>query len=258
MRFLVFVPAATAAERTGRSAHPTFEDVGLECLLGPGEPSPDMAECDSFPPAGQAGRIYGWPQGMDGLPVYQPADQTWIAAAPDPDRKLAAKRYWLGLWNSSPPTAEDLERPSVVFGRMQLKASSGLWQVPSLLNLPCGLELDDATGRPVRVPKPEHAGWRADAAWALDLTLKLLRGESDTWPEAQAFECAVRLLQLNYRLPRELVHRLGLLSDEHVLKTILLRAADANEIDAALFEFESKKNGPVMAGCSTSNAGGGG
>jgi len=249
MRFLVFIPS-------GANGHPGLADVGLECLLGPDEVSPEMVETDSFPPAGCPGRIYGWPEGMDGLPIHQPDQQTWIPAAPDPDRKLPGKRYWLGLWNASPPTAEDLERPSLVHGRMGLRASSGEWRVPSLLNLPCAIELDDTTGRPKRVPKAEHAAWRSDAAWGLDVTLKLLRGEADDWSIDQGFEVAVRLLQLNYRLPRELVHRLGLLQSETNIQAVLMHAADQREIASALADIEAKKKtGPVTGESSPSNAG---
>lgn len=260
MRFLVFIPRGVGSSpRDGQGGHPTFGDVGLECLTGDGEPSPEMVDVDSFAPAGQPGRIYGWPEGLDGLPIHQPDVQTWIAAAPDPDRKLAAKRYWLGLWNESPPTAGDLERVNLVPGRAGLKARSGTWRIPSLLNLPCSVELDETTGRPVRVPKPEFAQWRLDAAWGLDLTLKLLRGESIDWSLDQTFEVAVRLLQLNYRLPRELVHRLGLLADETNVHAVLMHAADARELDRAIADIEAKKKaGPVTSGCLGSSAGGAG
>jgi hypothetical protein len=244
MRFLVFIPNVSG----GR---PSFADVGLSCVTGDGEPAPEWVDLDSFPPADRPGRLYGWPDGLDGVPMYQPDLQSWIAAAPLPDGvdglSRERGRYWLGLWKDSPPTAQDLERSRLVSGRMCLRASSGLWHVPSLLNLPCAIALDDETGLPRRVPKAEFSSWRADAAWGLDLTLKLLRGEALDWPLAEAFEAAVRLLQLNYRLPRELVHRLGLFDDETHIQAVLMHAADRNELDRAVAEIEAKKKaGQVM------------
>lgn len=249
MHFLLFVPSV-------KGQHPSFESLGLDCLTGPHEPSPDVADIDSMPVANCSGRLYSWQPELDHPTAILPDRQIWIPAVPDPDRSLPSRRYWIGVWSDSPPTVHNLERGQIIDGRAAIKTPIGKWMIPSILNLPCSVELHEVTGKPMRVARPEFHAWRNDVDLGLQLSLQLLRGESRDWPLATAFEVAVRLMQLNYRLPRELVTRLGLFHEESSIQAILMHAADPAVLDAALKDLQSKNgSGPMTLASSGTAAG---
>ncbi len=245
MHYLLFLPHKSAANPQN------LHDVGLGALLRPDDDQPVFTDLVGPGPEGLPGQIVTWAPARTS---YLPDQQEWFPAVPDPVRNLPAGRYWIGINRAQPPTIADLERRTVVPGIAKILADGTFWPVPSVMNLPCRIGLCPQTGRRLRTPKPEYDDWRQETELAFGLVQRLLSGGELPADLDERFELAVRLMQLNYRLTREIAVRFGpLRSDEHELQ-IVYNALDLTALHAAL-EAKKKADSPETDAASTPAAG---
>jgi hypothetical protein len=99
MRYLIYIPG-----KNDCTADQMFAAAGLS------EISHDLQVINSEGPDGQRGRLCGWLSSTQNQLIYKAEAQTWIPSAKAGDRESGA--YWIGIWNDSPPTEEDLRKPN--------------------------------------------------------------------------------------------------------------------------------------------------
>jgi len=212
MRFLVNIPG----DHEG-SPQDIMESVGL------GEIARGMdAQKQQAGPAGH-GINLGWLDSVQSDMRYLPDQQTWLPS-------LKPKAYWIGIWNDSAPTEEDLRRPDHRTG-VQIGLNNGeSWTVPT----PDTLERFPQ-------PDPERPGqimWSVDEQfnWLVTDLNKIVAervtqdGENQllVFDKEQDFDFFCRLLQVNYRITPEVIMHLRLMSD--VFVSDLMRALVRNRI----------------------------
>lgn len=161
----------------------------------------------------------------DQPPEYSPTRQTWMNAG----------RFWVGVeqpW----PTPEDLVREMGISGHTLRLSDGGAWRVPVLHrwnettcthvpNLPKSVR-PRAGGVGIEyVVRPEYQD--ADAL-ATDLTAGFFAGRKLSADEA--FDAAVDVLAVNYRIGPAEVGLLGVLNEEDILR-VLATAIDAPAIE---------------------------
>lgn len=245
MHYLIFLPHCVAANPDN------LHRAGLGALLRPDDDQPVYADLVGVGPEQLPGQIVTW---SPARPTYEPDRQEWFPAVPDPVRQLPGGRYWIGIDRGQPPTIDDLSRRTLVPGTASLLIDGTLWPIPSVLNLPCRLGLCPQTGRRLRTPKPEYDDWRHETELAYGLVQRLLTGGELPTDLDERFELAVRLMQLNYRLTREIAVRLGpLRSDEHELQ-VLYNALDRTAL-ASLLDAKKKPDSPETPAAATPAAG---
>ena len=161
-----------------------------------------------------SGTLYGWRKHGAGKLHYNADEQTWIPAAQNGE--LPAKRYWVGVWNESPPTEGDLRRPGVLYGDDVELGDGSKWHVPAPHFLPHDLMLQ-ADGTLKHEPKQryqdvclEATRWRA----------RLFGQERVVVAYEELWAFALRCLSLNYRIPAEAASHLRLIDTENV-KSVL-------------------------------------
>jgi len=219
MRPLIYIPG-----REDRSPAEHFAAVGL------GEISAglDVMRPTSGPVAmsGDPGLLFGWLSPTQNQFDYFPDKQTWIKSAANGD--LNAGAYWVGIWNESPPTEEDLRRPDHRAGAQVVLGDDGSWSIPTLGQmdriaklqddgrlvwcvdeqynwLVTDLEKREATGTIPQDPEPDGTA-----------KLKAEGIRTFLFDDTADWFFLSRVLQINYRITPELVSYLGLLSRDSV------------------------------------------
>ena len=169
----------------------------------------------------------------------------WTAAVPDPEGGLPAGRFWMGRNPGEPVTPEDLARRDQFAGLDVLLDDGQKWHLPVPRMLPHRLRLDE-TGRHVRkIAEPYEVYFDLATQFqrALLLAGSALRHElhvSDAW------RLAVMGLGFNYRLNRDIVDWLELLTTEQAL---FCAACATFELDAwQIIEREKKTAVAIRAG----------
>ena len=211
--FLIFVPGKLQGDREAR-----LREVGLECFTaaaGRNLPTVDVQEIlppqmgPGDAPTGLLLRLCHGPGNhpLDPPLAYQPELQEWTACRPDPERGLAAGRYWLGRIRGSVCEPAYLARPVLFDGPLAELGDGQHWQMPIARWLPKKLDLDEA-GNWCGSVKAEHR-------WYWDTSEKLfmcwLEDQGFVWGDAIAY--VVHGLSLNYCLNREIAAWLGLLDE---------------------------------------------
>lgn len=202
MHFQIYIPrAADVAE--------SLVDVGLAHLA---------SEFDArliVGPDGGRGALFSWLKPGSTELGYQAERQTWTPAAAAGD--LASGRYWLGLWNDSPPTPADLARTYQQPGKPLQLGDGRTWIIPRVAELPRDVQLaDDGTLRFV-VQRKFHAFYVVADAWR-----QRLAAMNPDDPEAgnvdyvELWEFANQALEINYRTTPEVVSALSLFSTETI------------------------------------------
>lgn len=192
MHFLIYLPKSKAAPED-------LANVGLGDLVAEAL----TVDC-RFGPDRTAGTLFGWrPKSGQLLIDFRPDAQTWLPAVAF--EELPAARYWVGLWNDSPPTPGDLQRAYPFAGDRIDLGDGHKWIIPTCEKLPADMiRADDGSWRFV-VQRRFH-----------DFTL-LARAMADRihthheWPwweeMADLVDAAIRL---NYRLTPEVTSYLRL------------------------------------------------
>lgn len=202
MNYQIFIPKISGADPRHLCK------VGLGHLLSDGDRGPEMADIVDRGPDGGPGLLFTWP---GSLPAYRPGELQWFAAKPDKVANLAAGRFWWGFDPANPPTADELLRDVTLKGKPYAWRGS-VWLVPNVLLLPHRFELDDE-GEEVRVVDDTHKHIGERALWAFNAIKDAIENETPK-PEKDLRRYALEMLSLNYRLFRDLGHRLGLLHDD--------------------------------------------
>lgn len=201
MHFSLFIPGAAGASPK------VLESVGLGHLLRDGDASPLLQELQDKGPDGGPGLLVVWPPEM---PAYIPGQLTWQPAKPDPDRQLPAKRFWWGYNPASPPTADDLQRTTVMRGHL-LDVADDYWLMPNIMLLPHSFILDD-NGNEARQVNDDHKAIYDRGLWAFDLLKQQIEGIAAA-PGKEMRQYVIEMLSLNFRIFRDLAYHIGLLTD---------------------------------------------
>ena len=207
-RIQVYIPHEIA----GSDVKPedALKQVGLEYMSR----GADVFECPQGPD-GKLGRRFVW---LDQLCMrgadYKPDEQTWIPAAQR--NGLGSDRYWVGIWDDSPPTEEELRRPDHRKGKFVKLGNKASW----LITTPQTLD------RVARLKRDGSIQWCVDEAFNWLVTgLEKIEADSvirDGDTEVIAFDLerefwfACELMQINYRVTPEVCSHLGLITEDTV------------------------------------------
>lgn len=250
--YLLYFPSAKDTDRT------LLKAAGLDDLARDGAPSACGVLANG--PDGGGGVILHWPDPLhperNAEPGHFPDRQVWYSAKPDPKRGLAARRFWLGLEVSRPPTPEDLRRRRLVAGKDIFLGDGHVWHVPAARQLPMVLGLDAETGEFAR---NIHADYRS--FWEASTTVYgwfFPEAGQPAIPYAEAFELAAIFLGLNYRVSREIVDLLGLFTTDNLVEvcSAIIDYEAVVEVLAARLGAKKKADPACTPAGSPSSAGG--
>lgn len=156
-------------------------------------------------PDGSPGRLLAWRTPQDNQMHFQPAEQTWLPAIADGDAK--AGRYYVGIWNHSPPTPDRLRRPYAKLGHFVTLGDGHQWLIPDAEQLAdIMIKADDGSWR-FEVQRQYHDYYIEARRWMATFHA------SDDSIKVDYFEIAdfvLRALQINYRITVEVVNHLRL------------------------------------------------
>lgn len=146
---------------------------------------------------------------------YVPQEQIWRPASQHGDRVFG--RYWIGFWKEDRPLPEELQRDRISDGFPVALGDGREWVIPIAEFLPKRLTFDTVTGREKEVVADcyreftEKANQIFESFVSNDL-VQIVEGEHTVRiPEGLQF--AADALQINYRVNRDLVDSLGLISN---------------------------------------------
>jgi hypothetical protein len=204
MRFMIFVPNAPS---TGGTAEDLLKSVGLEHLARGIDPKASEG------PDGLRGTLFWWSNStVAGHFLYKPEVQTWIPSAKCGDRASGA--YWIGFFNDSPPTEEELRRPDHRKGSFTKLGNGERWSIVTRSKLDQSIVLNSDGSMSFLLD--ESLNWfvtsinkrRADAFETMNADGKsfiIFDFEKD-------WMFLVSVLQINYRITPEVVSHLRLFS----------------------------------------------
>lgn len=215
MHFQIFVPQKSDVAGT-------LIDVGLAHL------AQDFDAKSSTGPATEAGHVdagavFAWRTPGAHRWGFEPDEQTWIAAAADPERDLPAGRYYVGCWNASPPTPRDLSRRYQERGDFLKLGDGHDWLVPVAADLPRDLLLQDDGSLKFELQRQFYDYGVAVDAWSR--RVEHLNSEStDGNPVSfeETFRFALQALSINYRITPEVAAHLRLFSDRTVHRPLFV------------------------------------
>lgn len=211
MKYLIYIPG------TGNDGSPSdlLKSVGLDHL----SKAIDVKQSEG--PDGERGRLFWWPDSKTaGQFLYKPGTQTWLPSAKDGDRGSGS--YWLGFFNDSPPSEEDLRRPDHRGGEFVKLGNDERWSICS----------------PSRIDRFPLLNSDGTITWAVDEAFNWLVAEIDkrraealstmddegsvtltfSFEHDWRFLCSV--LQINYRITPEVVSHLRLFSQQSIKQMI--------------------------------------
>lgn len=211
--YLVYVPRehCEAAQQLDATRSP-LEHVGLaDHVAG----AFSLAVADG--PDNKGGTLFAWQPNNGAVRLHYRADeQDWIPAVPRYDQP--AERYWLGFWRDSPVTPRDILRPRTTPGT-ELAIGEHSWRIPSAEMLPAVAAFMPDGEWATEVEPAYREYW--SAVESLRLTLLAGREEMEL---AEMFEFCLQALSVNYRLAREVLGHLQVLSTEsapRILRTAI-------------------------------------
>jgi hypothetical protein len=157
------------------------------------------------------GAVVAWRRPGSALIGYQPTKQTWLPAVPRDG--LPGLRYWVGLWNESPPGPADLARPYSQPGSRVIFGDGGEWLLPAAKEIDATLKLaDDGTWK-FEVQRRFHAFYLEYLKW---FHFFGNCGEGDEYAFAEAADFVLSGLRINYRMLPEVASQLELFSKSTV------------------------------------------
>lgn len=194
MHFQIYIPGVVGADPQHLVAvgleSLTLRAQFLEVLTGPDK---------------RSGMLAGWMGGRTRQIAYRPDQQTWTPAVAFDG--MPAGRYWIGFWNDSPPTPEDLQRDYAYPGAKVRLGDERQWLLPRAYELPAEMiRADDGTWK-YETQRKFHAFRLESLDWHRRL-MDAEEGESIRW--APVAEFVERALAINYRITPEVVNQLRL------------------------------------------------
>lgn len=160
-------------------------------------------------PDGRGGVIVAWRKPTDHRMGFKPAEQLWLPAVPRGD--LQAGRYQVGLWNDRPPTPADLQRPYATKGRFIRFGDGREWLMPEARKLPADMVRADDGSWQFVVQRNYHDFWLESLRW-----LQWWSSQPTSFVYADVADFVERGLQVNYRLPTELISHLKLFNRDTI------------------------------------------
>lgn len=204
MSVLVYVPGAMQKPRTVD----LLRSVGLELLFDEGA-GIDFADVLAGGPDGGSGLLVK--VAPDGEPLHYSADkQEWHKLTPSPDGKYAAGRAWIGWDREQRPGPAQLARRQQLSGEWMTLRDGNAWLVPIIRQLPKFMGLDD-DGSVSGLLEPAYQEFYDDSLRVFSEFVEKNGKITIDWE--RAFSYSVRALAMNYRVSRDVVARLGLLTD---------------------------------------------
>jgi hypothetical protein len=202
MHFQLFIPGATGQDPR------LLEEVGLADFVAGAE---FMPSAKGPAPEGRPGVLVAWRRPGSAMIGYHPDKQTWFPAVARDG--LEAGRFWVGLWNDSPVTPQDLARPYPQPGSRVQLGDGNEWLLPAAKELDATLKLaDDGTWK-FEVQRRFHAFYLEYLKW---FHFFGTCGEGDEYAFADAADFVMAGLRINYRLVPELASQLELFSKSTV------------------------------------------
>ena len=135
----------------------------------------------------------------------------------DQKRDLQRGRYWVGVWNDSPPTEKDLRRPGTLHGADVTLGDGKPWMIPAPDFLPHDMMLAD-DGSVVMEPKRRYQNVCIEAKRIRNL---IRSAEVVKIDYARLWAFCLLCLSLNYRLPPELASHQRLIDTENVKNVVM-------------------------------------
>lgn len=192
MHFQIYIPKA-------KDLASELARVGLADFVQNAEVIPEPEG-----PDGTGGAIFAWWNPRCRQIGYRPVEQRWINA----------ETYWIGFWNAENPTPQELARPYQEPGKMLRMGDGQSWLLPTLDRLDKSLILaDDGTWR-FEVQRRHHQLWLDSLEWAKRFEPTIGNDRKVEVNFGDVADFVVGVLRLNYRLTREVVSELRLLSIE--------------------------------------------
>ena len=209
MRYFIFVPG-----QSDGSVKDRFNALGL------GSIEHEIQGKPSEGPGDQRGILFGWLSSTQNNLIYKPEAQTWIPSAKAGDRETGA--YWVGVWNDSPPTEEELRKPNHRRGSFVKLGNCERWSVVVPKDLD-RFPLLNADGSLTWVVD-EAFNWlvssidkrRSEALSTLqdDGTVEITFNWEADW------QFLVSVLAVNYRVTPEIVSHMKLFSQQSIRELI--------------------------------------
>lgn len=216
MHYQLFIPECDKPLGTPQAA---LESLGLGDFVAGHE------GISTAGPEENRGILYCWRKAATPNSLhYNGSQQTWIPAIPNGEGGEGKGRYWVGFWNDSPPTPDDLQRKHATYGKAVTLNDGKAWVFPVV---------EDFTRDLIR--SPDDGSWRAhvkEEHSACFFEAKKWAGIIDggtPFNFAELADFVERTLSLNYRLVPEVASFLKLFDTENVglcLSTILSLTAE--------------------------------
>lgn len=209
MRPLLYIPK-TAKDQQPREH---MADVGLEEIAA-GLDVRQVAEG----PDNTGGLLFGWLSPTQSQFDHFPNKQTWVPSAKRGD--LPSGAYWIGMWDDSPPTEEDLRRPDHRPGAQVVLGNGESWAVPTP-NSPERFPQLNADGTLTWVVD-ERYNWlvtdldKRKSTGALTTEVNGKEHVSFIFDDEADFWFLARVLQINYRVTPEVVAHMRLLTQDTI------------------------------------------
>ena len=152
---------------------------------------------------------------------YLPDEQTWIPAALRPPLSalpppLGAGRYWVGVWNNSPPSPADLRRSTAMRGHDVTLGDGQQWTIPALNMIPRSFRRNAHTGEVELIPLKQYDSF----AQTIEDWFQAAVAADGVKTLAEHWDLAVFLLKQNYRLTDELIGLRELLTTQNIRDVI--------------------------------------
>lgn len=175
--------------------------------------------------------------------------QTWQPARPRPDGS-GAGRFWLGCENARPVTPPDVQRSRSFDGEAIELADGQRWRIPKARLLPHTMELDER-GQLAAQPEPRFAEYCRQSALALGQIMAWsAAGQADQLPEGwtnlAAFDFCCLALSINYRVNRDLIAWLRLLTTSN-MPWVIAASFELTERAVLAAQKKTAANGQMLA-----------
>lgn len=234
--YQIWIPNATSLEALDR--------VGLSDLCRAGESGPAITEFLASGPDGGAGLLVEF-FGNTGKVNTSHWEPCWG----DRKRGLAPGRFWWGF----PAGQERLSlAPTQLAFKSQVQSHSirmadgQYWSVPNMVLLPHRLTLDPVTGESVRKIAPNWAHLYSRMTWAMSKCELAIEDDAVAYRD-ECCDYLVEVLQVNYRVNRELVYRLELFDDDNWFQLVAW-TVDRDRLRAIAEEVSQKKTASIKPG----------
>lgn len=250
--YLIYIPGVQGA----KNDH--LEKLGLASLCV--DSSPEWMDVLQHDPDGGHGLVACWRRAEDSNPSFGVQDsQDWTASPPDPDLKLDAGAYWIGIERDRPVVPADLENTNRHYSAEVLLCDGNWWAIPIASRLPHRHGLNHHTGEKYRRVAPQYEDfWNYSEKYAAQILAEMdaveiikqrrpnMSDEELTTqvPLEDVWDYCVYELSLNYRISQSIVDRLDLFDDATMVKTVF---ATIDMAEILNFENDQKKTDTVFA-----------